>query len=100
MPGVPNTPSPGHLRDFPAPGPTQANRTITGVTRNATGVALGGSMVCLFSLATWSREQWMVSDGSGNYSFTVDPTMQYFTVEYLVGSPDVAGTSKQPLVGT
>jgi hypothetical protein len=99
MPGVPRTSSPGHVRSFPGPIPTQANRVVSGLTKDSGGAPLGLCTVDLFNSATDIREQSVISDASGNYSFTVDPTMHYYCVAYLVGSPDVSGTTVNTLAG-
>lgn len=75
--------------------------TISGVTRNASGVALGGCTVMLFRSTTDELMETVVSDGSGVFSFgTVGPGQAYYVVAYLPGSPDVAGTSVNTLVGS
>jgi hypothetical protein len=100
--GVPNTtvPSqPDRLSEW-SPVFEERNYTISGVTRNATGSPLGFCTVKLFSSATDTKEQTTTSDASGSYSFVVDKTQLYWTVEYLVGAPDVAGTSVNTLAGS
>ena len=100
--GVPNTRVPSQPRRFGEAAPIfeERNYTLTGVSRNATGVALGLCTVKLFNSATDSKEQTTTSDASGNYSFVVDKTQTYYTVEYLAGFPDVAGTGSNQLTGT
>ena len=41
-----------------------------------------------------------VSDASGNYILPVDNLTQWYAVAYKAGSPDVAGTTVNTLVGT
>ena len=72
---------------------------ISGVSRDSTGAALGGCTVDLFRQGD---QQWMartVSDGSGNYSFTVMQSTPWFVRFDLEGSPDRAGTTKNNIVG-
>jgi hypothetical protein len=99
--GVPNTSNPNQFERFGEVVPIfeQANRLITGVTKNSSGSPLGSCTVDLYNSATELREQTTVSDASGNYSFTVDPTMRYYCVAYLVGAPDVFGTTANTLAG-
>jgi hypothetical protein len=98
MPGVPGSSSPGHVRNFVPPATQQANRTITGVTRDQFGTALGTCTVYLINWNSKGFEQTTVSDGSGNYSFVVDPTGQYRVISDDAGNT-VAGISLNNLVG-
>lgn len=77
----------------------QANKVISGVTRDAAGSPLAGCTVRLFNALTNANEQTVVSDAGGNYAFTVDPTQVYYVVGYIAGSPDRAGTTVNTLVG-
>lgn len=73
---------------------------IAGVTRDSTGAALAGCTVHLFRTATDCEVDEIVSDGSGNYSFpNVTAAEGYYVVAYLPGSPDVAGTTVNTLLG-
>jgi hypothetical protein len=83
----------------PDPDFTQANRLITGVTYTAAGAPLGACTVLLFRTQDNVLAQSTVSDGSGNYSFMVDPSLYYYCVFYKAGSPDVAGTTVNTLAG-
>lgn len=85
----------GNQATFP-----ERNYTISGVTKDATGAALGTCDVRLFNTATNVMEQITTSDASGNYAFVVDKTQTWFTVAYKVGAPDVAGTTVNTLVGS
>jgi hypothetical protein len=77
------------------------NIRIVGVSRDATGVALGACVVKVFKTAVTGAPSSYddtvvastVSDASGNW--TAYPTVQgpYYFVEYKAGSPDVFGTS-------
>lgn len=72
---------------------------ITGVTRDSAGVALGNCTVHLFNRNSDIEIAEMVSDASGNYSFTIDGNgQQRYAVAYLAGSPDVAGTTVNTLI--
>lgn len=73
--------------------------TLTGTTVDAGGNALGGVTVDLFRTGDNSWVARTVSDGSGNFTFTLgDNAGTFFTRTYLAGSPDVAGTSVNTLV--
>lgn len=103
MPFVPNTATPGHVRNFPQPAPTQANRTITGITRDALGNPLGSCTVFLFDWSAVSLGQItfagsVTSDASGNYSFAVDPTKTWRVVTDDQTNT-LAGVSLNNLVG-
>lgn len=100
--GMSKLESPNGLAPFSAgmrPMPQQPSLTITGVTRDSTGAALGGVSLEVFRTdgALVSRT---TSDGSGN--FVTDPVglgATYQVDAYLSGSPDVAGTTKNNLQG-
>lgn len=102
--GVPNIPrSMPVVRSFAdgtAPIFEERNYTITGVTKNSSGAALGSVTVKLFNQATDILVASTISDASGNYSFIVDKTQLYYEVAYLAGSPDVAGTTVNTLAGS
>lgn len=101
--GVPNTPGPGKIKSFSdsyAPIFEEKNWVISGVTRDAGGVALASCAVELFNTATDAKEQAAVSDGGGNYSFVVDKTQRYYVVAYKAGAPDLSGTTINTLAGT
>jgi hypothetical protein len=77
----------------------ERNFTITGVTKDSTGAALGGCTLRLFNAASHVLAQTTISDASGNYSFVVDKTQTWYVVSYKGGAPDVAGTSVNTLAG-
>ena len=77
-----------------------AKWAIQGVTRNGSGVALGGCTVHVFLSSTDAEQGITVSDVSGNYSVSVQPSASHYCVAYLAGSPDVAGTTVNTLTGT
>jgi hypothetical protein len=70
----------------------QSNR-IVGVSRNATGVALGNCVVKVFATADDTLVASTTSDGSGNWTAYPNAQGPYYFVEYKTGSPDVFGTS-------
>lgn len=80
---------------------TQQNYTISGVTRDSTGAALGSVTVYLFALIvdTPVLAATVVSDASGNYKFYVAPAQAYWIATYKAGSPDLAGATVNTLVG-
>ncbi len=71
---------------------------ITGVTRDSLGNALGNCTLELFYTATNTLAAVTTSDASGNYSFSIGPSLSCYIVAYLAGSPDVAGTTVNTLV--
>lgn len=101
MPFVPNTVKPGTVRGLAEVVPIfeERNYLVSGVTRDALGVAVGSCTVKLFNAATDVLTQTATSDASGNYSFAVDKTQTWYAVAYLAGAPDVAGTTVNTLVG-
>jgi hypothetical protein len=72
---------------------------IVGVTRDASGAPLASVTVKLFKTSDNSLVNSTVSDGSGVYSFTVTPSTAYYLLAYKSGTPDVAGTTLNTLVG-
>lgn len=67
---------------------------LTGVSRDSTGAVLGGCTVKVFMTLNDTKVYETVSDGSGNWSIDVSPNPgPFYYVEYLIGSPDRAGTS-------
>jgi len=74
---------------------------VSGVTRDATGAALGGCTVRLVRASTQEVVETLVSDGAGAFTFrTVGLGQRYQLQAYLPGSPDVAGASVNTLEGT
>jgi hypothetical protein len=72
--------------------------SLSGVTRDSAGVALGNCVVDLFLNSEDTLVATTTSDGSGNYSFTLSGnSATYFVRAYKAGSPDVAGTSVNTL---
>lgn len=70
----------------------QSNRII-GVSRDATGIALGTCVVKVFRTADDLLVASTISDGSGNWTAYPISLGPYYFVEYKAGSPDVFGTS-------
>lgn len=101
--GVPNTPGPAFAQGFTdgaAPYFELPNLTISGVTRDSSGVALGACTVDLFRTIDNVFIGQTISDGSGNYIFDgVQQGFTYYVVAYLAGAPDTAGTTLNTLVG-
>lgn len=72
--------------------------SLSGVTRDSSGVALAGCVVDLFLNSEDTLVATTTSDGSGNYTFIVNGNSQtYFVRAYKAGAPDVAGTSVNTL---
>ena len=100
--GMSKLESPNGLAPFSAgmrPMPQQPSLTITGVTRDSTGAALGGVSLEVFRVDGTLASR-TTSDGSGNY--TTDPVglgTRYQIDAYLTGSPDRAGTTQNTLQG-
>lgn len=83
------------------PLPTFQALVIYGVTKTGVGAALGDCTVDLFRTRGDVFVETTISDGAGNYSFTVvNPNDAYYIVAYKSGSPDLAGTTLQTLGGT
>ena len=67
---------------------------IVGVSRDSAGAALGLCTVMVFETQRRLLVYETVSDANGNWSMDAMPGLgPFFYVEYLVGSPDRAGTS-------
>ena len=87
-----------------APGmalPSAPPITISGVTRDSTGAALGNCIVQVFQTATDRLVTEVISDASGAYVVPVGiGTGPYYLVAYLAGAPDRAGTTVNTLAGS
>lgn len=71
-----------------------ARYSLSGVSRDSSGVALGGCTVKVFLTGNDTKQFETISDGSGNWSIDVGANPgPFYYVEYKVGSPDRAGTS-------
>lgn len=96
--GAPTEPRVVHqLVPYPA-----TNFRITGTTRDSTGVALGSCTVHWFRTSDDVELGITTSDASGLFAFAGvgQPPNGYYLVAYKPGSPDVAGTTINTLVGT
>lgn len=81
--------------------PPELHLRIFGVTKDNTGVALGNCTVHLFRADNNTFAAETISDDNGNYEFRqISISCNYYVRMYKVGSPDVAGTSVNTLVGT
>ena len=84
---------------FRSPWFSTKNETISGITKDSTGSALGSCMVQLFRTPSDQFVGEMLSDASGNYSFDNPGSGPFYIVAYKAGAPDVAGTTVNTLVG-
>lgn len=75
------------------------NLYISGVTKDSTGAALGGCAVSLFRTSDGALILSAISDATGNYSFPILVSGQFYVVAYKAGSPDVAGVTVNTLAG-
>lgn len=74
---------------------------ISGTTRDANGVPLGGCAVHLFESATDLKVAETVSDGSGLFTFTVGTNSgTFYVVAYKPDAPDRFGTTVNTLLAT
>lgn len=75
---------------------------ITGTTKDSTGAALGSCVVQWFNTADDRLLSETTSDANGLFEFRTagQPPNAYYLVAYKQGSPDVAGTTVNTLVGT
>lgn len=72
--------------------------TITGVTRDSTGAALGSVTVDLFDTASDTIRGTTISDAVGNYLIDAQIDSTYYLVAYKTGAPDVAGTTVNTII--
>lgn len=73
---------------------------ISGITRDSAGAPLGGVEVKVIRTEDTLLIGQTTSDGSGAWTLQLWAGGPFFLVEYLVGSPDRAGTSVRTLVAT
>lgn len=74
--------------------------TISGITRDSAGAVLVSCVVNLFRTSDNVLMQSTTSDATtGAYTFTGTGQINQFLVSYKAGSPDVAGTSRNDLMG-
>lgn len=74
------------------------NETLSGVTKDSTGSALGACVVQLFRTPSDALVSEITSDASGNYNFDNPGSGPFYIVAYKAGAPDVAGTTVNTLV--
>lgn len=78
---------------------TPTMKKIIGTTRDANGNPLGSCVVKGFLTASNLFLRQMTSDGAGYYEFCSEYSgATHYLVAYLVGSPDVEGTTVNTLV--
>lgn len=87
------------IRPFKSASFSTYTSTISGVTKDSAGANLAGVTVTLFVSGNNLFVSQAVSDGSGNYTLTIDKSGPFFIEAYKVGAPDVAGTTVNTLVG-
>jgi hypothetical protein len=75
-----------------------ATFTLAGVSRDATGAALGFCEVYVLGSDDKLVKAQTISDGSGNYSVTLANNQPVWPIMYKTGSPDVAGAGLNTLV--
>ena len=85
-------------RPFRSPPLSTKNETISGVTRDSAGAALGACIVQLFRTPSDSAAQEIISDASGNFSFDNPGSGPFYIVAYKAGAPDLAGTTVNTIV--
>lgn len=79
---------------------------IAGVTKNSAGAALASVVVKIYATATDTVRSTVTgagvqtSDAGGAYGFEMNDQTTSYVVAYKAGSPDVAGTTRNDLVGT
>ena len=76
------------------------NVFITGVTRNSSGAILDNCTVNLFITGLDKVVQAVISDASGNFTFSNPGSGTFYIVAYKYGSPDVAGTTVNTLIAS
>jgi hypothetical protein len=87
----------GRFRKFRSPPFSTVNPVITGVTRDASEVPLGGCVVNLFRTLDDSFLATTISDGAGAFTIFAVGSGPFYLVAYKAGSPDVAGTTVNTL---
>lgn len=87
-------------RSFRSPRFSMTSIRVTGITKNSTGTPLGNCDVHLFRAADDAEVDQGVSDGAGNYSLICAGSGTFYIVAYKAGSPDVAGTTVNTLIGS
>ena len=103
QPGLPVVPNKAWVKNVPQQRlyPVQSHYAITGITKDSTGVAVGGCTVKLYKTSSDAVVDTTLSDANGNYSFPIamGGNETFYVVSYKAGSPDIAGTTVNTLVG-
>lgn len=74
---------------------------ISGITRDSTGAVLASCDVHLVDTQTDIEVAQTISGGDGSYSFQRGSnSTPHYIVAYKVGSPDVAGTTRNDIYAT
>ena len=100
--GIPSTASLSAVREFvqiPIIDTDQDTR-ITGVTRDSSGNPLANCLYALLRTGDNSVAALGTSDANGNFVIYASSQFTHYIVAYKAGSPDVAGTTVNTLVGT
>jgi hypothetical protein len=75
--------------------------SITGITKDSAGSPLGSCTVKLYRTLNDSVAGVVVSDAStGAFFLNASGSLNHYMIAYKPGSPDVAGTTINTLVGT
>ena len=74
------------------------NVSLVGITRDGSGVALGGCTVELLQSGGDILTQSVVSDGSGNFAFSNPGSGPFFIRAYKDGAPNLAGVTDRNLI--
>lgn len=77
----------------------QQRKKIIGTCRDDTGAALGSCIVQGFRTSDDADAGSMTCDTGGYFEFCTQYTQAHYLVAYKAGSPDVAGTTVNTLVG-
>lgn len=72
---------------------------LSGVTKDGTGTPLANVVVQEFRTDDDSYVHQTTSDANGAYSLPASNVLPHYLVAYKAGSPDVAGTTRNDLVG-
>ena len=92
---------PTPMMDVVIPFSQPSRYTVSGITKDSASVALADCRVEVFETTSRMLRGSVVSDANGAY--TLDVTggegLTFYVVAYKAGSPDVAGTTVNTLVG-
>jgi len=89
----PTTARPSAMLDTLGPGGSERRKTITGITRDSSGNALGGVTVMAFHTSDNRLDDTITSGPSGEFTCAVVDGDSYYILCYKPGAPDVYGTS-------